>query len=75
MYLTDVLDTLIITASREDVPVEFIQGQTERMAKLLEWGRDLEQVHRAVFPEVPFAPGFLMYLDYLIHINTTGTKQ
>jgi hypothetical protein len=75
MYLTDVLDSLVIDTNPDDVPEEYIREQTIRMRKLLEWGRDLEAVHHQVFPQVPFAPGFLMYLDYLIHINTTGTKQ
>ncbi len=75
MYLTDVLDFSIINGQRTDVPMEVIEEQSKRMAALLEWGRDLELIHYTVFPGTPFAPGFLMYLDYLIHLNTTGPKN
>jgi hypothetical protein len=75
MYLTDVLDFAIINGERGDVPREYIEEQAKRMDALLKWGAELEGIHDGVFPSVPFAPGFLMYLDYLIHLNTTGTKQ
>jgi hypothetical protein len=75
MYLTDVLDFAIIHGERSDVPMEYIQEQAKRMDALLRWGAELEGAHDAVFPMIPFAPGFLMYLDYLIYLNTTGTKQ
>ena len=75
MYLTDILDFVVINGQRADVPMDIIKEQSERMDALLRWGRDLEEIHRAVFPNVPFAPGFLMYLDYLIQLNTTGPKN
>lgn len=75
MYLTDVLDMAAIARHKDDVPQAFIEEQAKRMQDILIWGRDMEQIHDAVFPTTPFAPGFLMYLDYLIHLNTTGTKQ
>lgn len=76
MYLTDIITEKDLEGNTLDVPVEFIREQVERMKPLLHLVKQLEDAHREVFGRnVYFAPGFLMYLDYLIHKTTSGTVQ
>jgi hypothetical protein len=74
MYLTDVLTyELLSDESITEAPMDYIKQQGERMGKLCRLAVELEHTHHSVFGDaVPFAPGFLMYIDYLIHISTTG---
>jgi hypothetical protein len=78
MYLTDVLDAAIMDKTDitgDDVPVEYLQEQQARMGPILERVMQLEQVHRDTFPDIPFSWSLLRYIDYMIFLNTTGTKQ
>jgi hypothetical protein len=75
MYLTDILNAEDIKGNGLDVPVDFIREQVQRMQPLLKMCCALEDAHRETLPGIYFAPGFLMYLDYIIHKNTSGTVQ
>lgn len=76
MYLTDVVD--VASMGKIDsmgVPEQYIREQRERMLPLLQVAMEMEVMHRELLPMIPFSYAFLRYLDYVIYVNTTGTKQ
>lgn len=76
MYLTDILTAKDLEGTNlPDVPREFLDEQWKRMRSLIDMAVELEHVHNSLLPSVNFAPGFLMYLDYIIYKNTTGPKN
>lgn len=78
MYLTDVLDAAImdrVDLANSECPEEYLREQITRMAPIIQRAIILEQVHREILPEIPFAWALLKYIDYLIYLNTTGPKN